>query len=78
MQCFEYLPGERGLEYIILKGHLLAEDEMLKYIERAVPNPIPIIEGRFRFYQLIKIVQSMRPAGEDSWLWEALHKLISA
>ena len=77
VQCFEYLPSERGLEYIILKGHLLAEEEMLNYIKRAMPNPISITEERFSFYQLIQIVKAMRPTGADLWLWEALQKLNS-
>ena len=74
-QCFEILPEEKGYEYLILKGHLLAEEEMLNYIERAMPNPTPIIEGRFSFYQLVQIVEALRPTGADSWLWESLRKL---
>ena len=74
-QCFEYLPEEKGFEYIVLKGHLLAEEEMLNYIDRAMPNSTPIIEGRFSFYQLVQIVEAMRPVGADSWLWESLRKL---
>jgi hypothetical protein len=76
-QCFEILPEERGYEYLILKGHLLAEEEMLNYIKRAVPNATPIIEGRFSFYQLVQIVEAMRPTGVDTWLWESLRKLNS-
>lgn|GEM_PF-1188608 len=76
-ECFEYLPREKGFEYLILKGHLLAEEEMLNYIKRAIPNPIPIIEGRFSFYQLVQIVEAMRPPGAEPWLWESLRNLNS-
>jgi len=74
-RCFEHLPKEKSLEYLILKGHLLAEEEMLSYIKRAMSNPTAILEGRFSFYQLVQVVEAMRPAGAEQWLWEALRGL---
>jgi hypothetical protein len=63
------MPADMSLEYLIPKGHLLAEEALAEYLQRAMSNPAPIASARFGFTHLVAIAEALRPRLAEPWLW---------
>lgn len=71
-----HLPQTEDLQLIVLKGHLLAEEELIELIERCVPNPKAL--DQLRFPMLVRLAESMHEPGFEPWLWQGLRDLNNA
>ena len=57
----KHFPKSRDLTLTILKGHLLAEENMDKLLEVSVPDSSHIFGARLGFAQRLKVLRSLHP-----------------
>jgi len=69
------LPHGKDTELVILKGHLLIEEQVRTIIERNINNPEALITANLTCHQAICIAQALLPAGHEKEFWEAAKKL---
>lgn len=69
------LPHGKDQDLVLLKAHLLIEEQVRKLIEERVKNPDALIEARINCHQAICIAQSLFSADFQPWLWPAMKKL---
>lgn len=71
-------PATDDPTYLVLKAHLLAEEVLLRFIERQAYRPRFLSDARLGFAQLVALSRSFhRYNKEDWWAWAALKKLNS-
>jgi hypothetical protein len=66
---------------IILKGHLIVEQLLLKYIEALSPNPNPVLKlDRMTFHVRARIARTLREESSiaESYLWDPIDHLNAA
>lgn len=67
------LPQGKDLDLVILKAHLLMEEQVNAILEARLPNASAILaEERFESFYRIKLAQSFFPEGSHEWIWRAL------
>lgn len=75
----EQLPSEGDLTLMILKGHLLIEEQINCLIDTRVPKHDALKDADLTAHQKICLAEAMveetSPGGEDAWLWPAIKKL---
>ena len=71
------LPHGKETELVLLKGHLLIEEQIYKIIDERLINPSALKDARITSYQAICLAQSFFPSDFKPWLWGALIKLNS-
>ncbi len=71
------LPYGKDQELVLLKGHILIEEQMRLVIDRRVRNPDALREANCEpdCRQAIALAQSFFPPDHEPWLWKALEKL---
>lgn len=69
------LPTGDDLTLIVLKGHILIEEQLLAIIQENVPYPNPIEADSLRYPQLARVAEALVYAEEDDWLWTAIQRL---
>jgi hypothetical protein len=74
-RVIEHLPEEGDLSLVILKGHLILEEELNRVVEAQFKHPEYIQKGNFRFSQLVRIAKAIYFSQDKSWLWGAINKL---
>ncbi|TCA40284.1 hypothetical protein E0H72_21015 [Rhizobium leguminosarum bv. viciae] len=67
------LPRGQDLTLIILKGHLLIEEQVWKVISSRLKKPKALRDGRIESHQAICIAEAFCP--EDDDLWQSAKKL---
>ena len=69
----KHMPETDDLTLIVLKGHLLVEEQLVDLANWALPNPqfLP----KFTFYNLAKVVRAAVPQRSDDPSWELILKL---
>ncbi|ACS56125.1 hypothetical protein Rleg_1841 [Rhizobium leguminosarum bv. trifolii WSM1325] len=67
------LPRSQDLTLIILKGHLLVEEQVWKVISSRLRKPSALKDGRIATYQAICLAEAFCP--EDHDLWQSAKKL---
>lgn len=72
-----YLPPTLDSELIVLKGHLLVERLLEKYLVQNLPCPAELDEARFSFAQKISLVAALHKGVDSGWLWKAIRLLNS-
>jgi hypothetical protein len=73
-----YLPKGRDVTLIILRGHLLVEEELNELLELLVHNPQHLQKARLSFAQRVRLVHALYPArGASEPLMVAIEKLNS-
>jgi len=72
---FDHMPETDDLTLIVLKGHLLIEEELNKVIETSFKQAEHLKGGRFSFYQTYKIVKAFHFKENRKWLWDGIEKL---
>jgi hypothetical protein len=63
---------------IVLKGHLLIEEQLQAIIEAAVTSPRIVREARLTFSQRLKLAQAIAGHFSNTVVWEAAEALNSA
>ncbi|EJY4342186.1 hypothetical protein OGE23_003711 [Vibrio cholerae] len=69
------LPHGKERELVILKGHLLIEEQVRLVIDSKLPNPKMLKEARLTCDQAICLAQSLVPEDTDKNCWDAARKL---
>jgi hypothetical protein len=73
-----FKPTTEDPTYLVLKGHLLAEEVLYRFVESQTSRPDFLGDARLRFTQLLALSRSFhRYSNEDWWGWAALNKLNS-
>jgi len=70
-------PGA-DLGMVLLKGHLLIEEQLQSFIDSIVANPKHLIEARLTFYQRLAIAKALHTDHDRfgyGWVWEAVQSL---
>jgi len=70
---YEHIPQEENLSLIVLKGHLLIEEELNQILSNFFNHPqfLP----HMKFGNTSKLVKSIYYKERDDWLWECVRKL---
>lgn len=72
----EHLPAGKELDLVILKAHLLIEEQIYLLIAQRLKNAEPLLnDERFGSSYRIRLAQSFFPANFQPWLWNALRQL---
>ena len=78
-QQYLNLPIEGDLTLMILRGHLLIEEQVNFLIDNRVAKCGALKEADLTSFQKIclaeAIIEEFSPDGEDAWLWPAVKKL---
>jgi hypothetical protein len=76
-ELFRAIPPATDRELLILKGHLVVEQFLLRYIEQHVANPAAITRSRLNFNALATLAEALCPvcATDGVKLWEQIHLL---
>jgi hypothetical protein len=72
----DLLPHTKDVDLIILKAHLLIEEQVNAIAAARLVNPGVLMgEHRFESVYRIKLAQSFFPAEKHLWVWKALEQL---
>lgn len=71
----KHFPKGRDLALIILKSHLLVEEQMNELLKISLPNPDYLYRARFGFLQRLRVLQALRKDTEFHALAEAIELL---
>lgn len=71
----KHFPKGRDLTLIILKSHLLVEEQMNELLALSLPNPDFIYRARLGFLQRLRVLQALRGDAEFHALAEAIELL---
>jgi hypothetical protein len=75
VRFFTYLPQTDDMTLLILKGHLLIEEQLISILKDNVCYFDALNEARLTFYQRLQIVKAMKYREENDWVWAAIKKL---
>ena len=71
----QLLPHGRELDLVILKAHLLIEEQLNLLIASRLSNPDVLLEEKFESYYRILLAQSFFESDFRPWLWKSLLQL---
>ena len=66
------MPRSSNIEFLLLKGHLLLEEQLRHFIDGCMHNPEFLIDARLTFYQLVRLTEAIVGGNE---IWSTLEKL---
>src|SRR5450759_268308 len=69
------LPHGKDQGLVLLKAHLLIEEQIRKIVDERLKNPDALIDTRIDCHQAICLAQAFFPVDFQPWLWAALKKL---
>jgi hypothetical protein len=69
------LPHGKELELVVLKAHLLMEEQINLLVDERTKNPTALEEAKLESFHRICLAQSFFPPDHQPWLWKALKKL---
>jgi hypothetical protein len=69
------LPHGRDRELVILKAHLLVEEQLRQLIAERVRNREALQKARLTFAQCVAVARAFFPAGHDPSLWRGMEQL---
>ncbi|KFX63846.1 hypothetical protein KBK24_0119300 [Burkholderia sp. K24] len=67
------LPHGKDIELIVLKAHLLIEEQIHLIVRRHLRNPDAL--GKLSCDKAISLAQALHPPGHDPSIWDAVRKL---
>jgi len=73
-RLFTLLPRGQDLTLVILKGHLLIEEQVRQIIDKRVKKPDALRDANFDCYQAICLAESFFSEKEE-YIWKAFKKL---
>lgn len=68
------LPHGKDLDLVILKGHLLIEEQVKEIIRQKLPNPDALNITRMNCHQAICLAQALLPSSYEEDFWIASKK----
>lgn len=71
----QLLPHGKDIELVILKAHLLLEEQVRQIIDERLKNPAAL--ARLQCHQAICLAQAFFPKDHDPFLWASLKELNS-
>jgi hypothetical protein len=74
VRLLRFLP-ERDVTLIVLKGHLLIEEQLVSLLEHSLKHPAALDERRFSFAHRLCLVKAMNYDQDNLWLWTSISKL---
>lgn len=69
------LPHGKDSDLVILKGHLLIEEQLKEIIRQRLPNPSALDITKMNCHQAICLAQALLPKGHQEEFWRATKKL---
>jgi len=72
-----HLPNALDPTLVILKGHLLIEEELNAAIADRVKDSKYLEDARLRFDQLLSIAKALYFKQDQAWVWDGIKKLNS-
>lgn len=75
VRYMNHIPEGTDHSLIVLKGHLICEEQLYRCLTNVVALPKYIESANFKFSQLLEVTKAHYFKQEDSWLWGSLHKL---
>lgn len=66
------LPGPGDLTSMVVKGHLLIEEQLRLLLDELVVEPPAISAAKLRFAQVLYVVKALVFVPGQDWLWESL------
>ena len=71
------LPHRKDAELVLLKAHILIEEQVRLLIDRRLPNSAALREANSELEckQAIQLAKAFFPPDHEKWLWKALEKL---
>jgi len=69
------MPSGSDIELVVLKAHLLVEEQLRQVIDERVKTPTALKDARLECHQCICLVEAFFPEDVKPWLWKALKKL---
>ena len=70
-----HIPEDGDLTLVILKGHLILEEELNAAVASRTPHSSFLVEAELEFDQLLLVAKSQYFTHEQSWVWGAAKKL---
>lgn len=77
LRLAKHLPSVDDMTLIVLKGHLLIEEQLISILESTLQYPKALDEVRMTFAHRLSLVKALKYRDENSWVWEAIGKLNS-
>jgi len=74
-RILQHLPMNDGAVPTLLKGHLLIDETLRKFLAKKVINPSPIEEAQLSFHQTCCVMRAIYPSKGIGWLWDAIKLL---
>lgn len=71
----KHLPVGRDDELLVLKGHLLIERMLERFLYQNLESPEYLESARLSFAQKLAIVSALRSDPDAKWLWDACSSL---
>lgn len=66
---------DKEIELLLLKSHLLIEEQVRQIIKERLQNPSALDDARIECHQAICLAQAFFPPCFQPWLWDGLRKL---
>lgn len=72
---FEKLPHGNDIMLVILKGHLLLEEQVREIVDERLINPTSLRDARLSCHQMICLAEALCPKDVEPIIWESAKKL---
>jgi hypothetical protein len=72
---FQLVPPESDMLLVVLKGHLLIEEQLHAIIANSLHNPEPVVEARLTFAQQLKLAEAAMGHMSKTLAWRAAEHL---
>ncbi len=74
-RILEHLPIKADPVLTLLKGHMLVEETVRKFVDAKVVSRHAVDEAQLSFHQTCCLAKALYPCDELGWLWDAAKKL---
>lgn len=71
IHLLKFLP-QRDVTLIILKGHLLIEEQLVSLLKGSLKYPAALRETRFSFVHRLYFIKAMHYSVKNRWLWRSI------
>jgi hypothetical protein len=69
------LPHGKDIVLVVLKGHLLLEEQVKLIVRERVRDFSRLGDARFGFYQFVCVANALTGKDDPAWVWPSLKKL---
>jgi len=70
-----HLPQTDDMTLLVLKAHLLIEEQLISILEDCVRDQDALNDARLSFSQRLQLVKAMKYEEKNLWVWTAIQKL---